>query len=90
MIVLMRPGIWMASINLKDAYFYIPIAWSHWKYLQFCIAVKVYQFHVTPFGLSSAPRVFTKILLVLIFLIKQGIQMYAYLDDLLITGESPQ
>ena len=36
-------------------------------------------------------RVFTKILLMLItFLRKQGVQMYAYLDYLLITGESPQ
>ena len=90
-ISLMQPGLWLASIDLKDAYFHIPINRKHWKYLRFCIAGKVYQYRVTPFGLSSAPRVFTKILLVLVaFLRSQGVQIYAYLDDLLIAGQSPQ
>ena len=29
-------GDWMASLDLKDAYFHIPIHPSHWKYLRFC------------------------------------------------------
>ena len=74
----MRPGLWLASIDLKDAYFHIPIYRGHWKYLRFCIAGKVYQFLVLPFGLSSAPRVFTKILLALIaYLHSQGVHIYA-------------
>ncbi len=43
-----EPGEWFASIDLKDAYFHVPICQD-----------RVYQFRVLPFGLSLSPRVFT-------------------------------
>jgi hypothetical protein len=47
-----RPGDWAASIDLKDAYFHVPIAMAARKYLQFCWRGHLFQFCVFPFGLS--------------------------------------
>ena len=83
------PGDWMASLDLKDAYFHVPILPSHRPFLRFAFANVIYQFKVLPFGLSSAPRVFTKILAPLVAHIHlQGIHFIPYLDDCLIIAKS--
>jgi hypothetical protein len=56
---LVRPGSFMASIDLKDAYYSVPIALEHQKYLSFLWQGKGYQYTALPNGLSSAPRLFT-------------------------------
>ena len=76
-IKLMRPGCYMTSIDLKDAYYSIPIAPEHRKYLKFIwkdglygfnslpmglSSSGLYAFHSLPMGLSSSPRIFTKLL----------------------------
>ena len=53
---------YMASIDLKDAYFTVPIAPKDRKYLRFFWQGKLYQFCCLLFGLSPAPRIVTKIL----------------------------
>ena len=53
------PGCFMASVDLKDAYFSIPIAEEDRKRLMFQWKGKCYQFTCLPNGLSSAPRIFT-------------------------------
>ena len=57
---LLKPGDWMTKVDLKDAYFMIPVATNHRSLLQFKWIGKTYQFNCLPFGLSSAPWVFTK------------------------------
>ena len=52
----------MASVHLKDAYYSIPVHPEHRKYLMFEWEGQYYQSTCLPNGLSSAPRVFTKIL----------------------------
>jgi hypothetical protein len=47
-----RPGDWAASIDLKDAYFHVPIAMAARKYLRFGWRGLLFQFCVLPFGLS--------------------------------------
>ncbi len=54
-----RPGDWAVSIDLQDAYLHVPIRRSSRKYLRFVSEGRCYQFTVLPFGLSTAPRVFT-------------------------------
>ena len=59
---LLMPGDFGGLIDLKDAYFMIPIYEGHRKYLRFVWQGQLFQFTCLPFGLSSAPRTFTKIL----------------------------
>ena len=49
---------WVVSINLKDAYFLVPVAPKHTKYLRLVYYGRAYEFQVLLFGLSTAPRVF--------------------------------
>lgn len=58
----MSPGVFMTSLDLKDAYQHIAIKPSHLKYLRFCFMGQVYQYNVMPFGYYQALRVFTLIL----------------------------
>ncbi|KAJ1131499.1 hypothetical protein NDU88_009835 [Pleurodeles waltl] len=82
---------WMVSVDLQDAYFHIPILKSHRKYLQFMVGSQHYQFAVLPFGLTSAPRVFTKVMSVVAAeLRRKGIAVFPYLDDWLIKVKSPE
>jgi hypothetical protein len=76
---------WLAKIDLTDAYLTVPMHQSHHRFLQFTWKGKIYQFTCLPFGLSSAPRIFTKLLKpVLAFLRKKGIRLVIFLDDILI------
>lgn len=59
---LMTKDCFMASIDLKDAYYSVPIAASSRKYLCFQWAGQLYQYTCLPNGLASAPRIFTKLL----------------------------
>lgn len=57
---LLRQGDWLIKINLKDAYFIVPIWVGHQKYLRFLCKDSMLEFVCLPFGLASAPRIFTK------------------------------
>lgn len=86
-----QPGDWLVSIDLKDAYMHIPVHPAHRKYLRFNIAGQSYQFRVLPFGLASAPRVFTKTIAPIVAEARKwGIHIYPYLDDWLIRFIDPQ
>ena len=52
----------MASVDMKDAYYSIPIKPSDRKYLRFMWEGNIYEFSCLPNGLSCAPRIFSKIL----------------------------
>ena len=56
-----REGDFLASLDLKDAYFQIPIHRSSRKLLRFMSEGTVYQFQALCFGLSTAPQVFTSL-----------------------------
>ena len=58
---LISPGDFMLSLDLKDAYFNIPIFSLHRKYLRFIWNDQRNEFTCLPFGYSHAPRVFTKV-----------------------------
>ncbi len=53
-------GDWFMSLDLKDAYFHIQIAPHHRWFLRFAFEGVAYQYQVVPFGLSLAPRTFTR------------------------------
>ena len=81
-IKLMRPDCYMASLDLTKAYFSVPIAQDFRCFLKFAWGDSLYQFKVLPFGLSSGPRTFTKILKpIYAHLRQQGHIVSGYLDD---------
>ena len=59
---MVKPGCFMASIDLKDAYYSVPIATEHHKYLKFQWQGKLYKYVCFPNGLAFCPRKFTKLL----------------------------
>ena len=86
---LLRQGDWLVKIDLKDAYFAIPIREENQKFLCFTVANKSYQFTCLPFGLASAPWVFTKTLKPVVALCRElGVRLVIYIDDILVMAES--
>ncbi|XP_053154764.1 uncharacterized protein LOC128346006 [Hemicordylus capensis] len=80
-----HPGNWLASTDLSEAYLHVPIHPASRRYLHFSYNQKCYQYRALPFGLTSAPRVFTKLMVAVIAHIRQeGIHAYPYLDDVLL------
>jgi hypothetical protein len=76
-------------MDLKDAYFHIPIRECHRKLLRFAFQGKIYQFRVLPFGATAAPRIFTQVLVEVMALIrKKGVFIFPFLDDLLARNQS--
>ena len=89
-IAVMQPQQCMASVDMKDAYFHIGVVLAHCQYPRFHGIGQSYQFRALPFGLSSAPRVFTTLAPLVAWLRLMGVQLYPYLDDILILGELPR
>ena len=58
----LRPGDWMVSINLQDAYLQVPVHLDLRRFLHFCLGSEVFKFKALCFGLSSAPQVFTRVM----------------------------
>ena len=58
----LRPGDWMVSIGLQDAYLQVLVHPESHRYLRFCIGPQTFQFRALCFGLSSAPQVFTRVM----------------------------
>lgn len=52
----------LASLDLKDTYYSIPVARDHQKYLRFLWWGQLFQFTCLPNGLSCCPRKFTKLM----------------------------
>ena len=75
-------GEWVTSIDLKDAYFHVPVALKFRKYMRFMIDDKVYEFLSMPFGLSTAPKIFTTIVVEFKKVaMTRGFNINQYLDD---------
>ena len=88
---LMKPNCWMAVLDLKDAYYSVPIRTEDRKYLRFEHEGQLYEFVCLPNGLSSAPRIFTKLLKpALAKLREEGVLLVIYIDDIILFADDPQ
>ena len=84
-----RQGDWMASIDLKEAYLQVPVHPASRHFLRFVFRDQVYHFKALCFGLSTAPQVFTRVMVpVSAILHSMGIRMRRYLDDWLVQSSS--
>ena len=87
----LHQGQWLTSLDLKDAYFHIGIHPADRRYLRFCHNGTSWQFTVLPFGLSTSPRVFTKMLKpVLAYAHLHRVKLHMYLDDWLLNPGTRQ
>ena len=88
---MIHDGDWATSLDLKDAFFHVPIHNRHRRFLRFIWKSKPYQFASCPFGLSTAPSTFTRVTRpVLHWCRSQAMRVVFYLDDILILADSPQ
>lgn len=73
------------SLDLQDAYLHIPIR-PQWKFLQFALSTgERFQFRSMCFGLRTASRMFTKVVLdVGPAMNRLEVPMFQYLDDWLV------
>jgi len=56
--LLLQPGDWMTSIDLKDGFHHIPIHREHQQYLGMTWRGQTYAWTHLPFGLSASPYIF--------------------------------
>ena len=84
-----RQGDWMASIDLREAYLQVPVHAESCPFLRFVSKSHVFQFKALCFGLSTAPQVFSRVMApVSAILHAMGIRMRRYLDDWLVQSSS--
>ena len=82
---------YIVKLDLKDAYLTVGVHPESQKFLRFVWLGQTYQFLALPFGLNTAPRIFTKLLKpVVAYLRTRNIRLLIYLDDILIIGSSVQ
>ena len=85
---LITPNCFMSSIDLKDAYYTVPIQEDYQKYFKFIFQGNLFNFTCLPNGFCHGPRKFTKLLKpVLAQLRRLDHVIAAYIDDMLNIGE---
>ena len=81
----------MASVDLKDAFYSIPVAQGQRKYLRFIWKGSLFQFLAMPNGLACAPRFFTKMLKpAFACLGEQGHKCFPYIDNCVVVADSEE
>ncbi|XP_029470625.1 metabotropic glutamate receptor 6-like [Rhinatrema bivittatum] len=82
-------GEFLAFLDLTEAYLHIPIQPSQ-RFLRFIVLGRHFQFQAFPFALATAPRTFTKVMVVVAAaaLRHEGVLVHPYLDDWLIRVKS--
>ena len=84
---LLRKDSYLCRLDLKDAYLLVSIHRDFRKFLRFRHNKRLFEFKALPFGLSTSPFIFTKIMKpVVAYLRKIGVIVVIYLDDFLIIG----
>jgi hypothetical protein len=83
--MLLRRGDFLTSIDLKSAYQHLQLHPQHRKYFGFTALQRRWRFRSMPFGLSSAPWAFTRVMRsVMAYARRFGVRLAIYLDDILI------
>lgn len=87
--LLMTPGVYMTKIDIKSAFFHLPVHPAHQRFLGIQWQGETLVFTSLPFGLTICPRVFSKTMgAVMRYLRGMGVRSVFYIDDILIFGET--
>ena len=85
---MVKPGCFLASIDLKNAYYSVPIATADQKYLKFQWRGKLYKYLCFPNVLAFCPRKFTKLLKPVHLRLRQlGHLSASHIDDSYLQGD---
>ena len=83
------PNYFLSTIDLEDAYFLVSIHINSRKYLRFRFNDQLFEFVCLPFGLCTAPYIFTKIMKVVMKKLRSsGFSSVIYIDDILCIEKS--
>lgn len=86
---LMTPDCYFGSVDIADAFYSIPICAQDRKYFRFMYDGGKYQFTALVMGLSTAPRVFTKVLKPVFSCLRaKGHISTIYIDDSCLQGRT--
>ena len=86
---MIRPGDYFTSVDISDAYYAVALHEISMPFVTIVFLNVFYQWTCLPQGLSSAPRIFTKIMrVVMMFLRSNGVRIAAWFDDLLLAASS--
>ena len=86
---ILQEGDYMCKLDLRDAYFSVPLHKDSQKFVRFPWKGSLYQFQCLCFGLSPAPRIFSKLMKVPVALIRKlGGRIIVFLDDILLIAPS--
>ena len=84
-----RKGDWMVSIDLKNAFLQVPLHPESRPLVRFMTRAGPFQFRVLPFGLSTSPQVFTRVMAPVSYILHgRGIRLRRYIDDWLVQADS--
>ena len=88
-LTLIQPNCYMATIDLKDAYYSAKIDGNDTCFLKFLCNSKLLKFVVLPNGLSPGPRKFTKLTKPPLAILRmQGYTVAIYINDIIAIGQS--
>jgi len=88
-VTLVTKNCYMASIDLRHAYYSVAVHVRDQHLLQFKFKGKTFQFTCLPNGLSSCPRDFTKICKPIFATLRNlGVSIVGYIDDSFIQADS--
>ena len=81
-LTLVKPNVYFGSLDLRQAYYSLPIQKCCRKFLRFVWEGVVYEYTCLPNGLSSRPRIFSKLLKPMYSALRKlGHLNVAYIDD---------
>ena len=79
----------MCKLDLKDTYYCATLQKNSRKNVRFHWSGNLFEFLCLCFGLGPTPLIFTKLLKILIAILRRiNIRMIIYLDDMLLMGHS--
>ena len=85
---LIRPNMFMTSIDLTNSFYHLLVKPQYRKFLKFTSLGTTYQFTSLPMGYKESPRLFTKLMKAPLAWLRKHYHciLVCYMDDLLIFG----